>query len=268
MGRSAAFFDLDKTILATASSAALTSRFVQAGLATRRNAIRSAYAQLAYQFGQATAGQTERLGSAMGRTATGWDVGLVGATTQTALDKVIAPQVFAGAAQLMAAHQACDTDVVICTAAAEEVAQPIAAMLGANHLLATKMEIEDGRYTGQIALFNYGPAKAVAMRELARQQDYDLASSFAYSDSITDLPMLEAVGHAVVVNPSATLKAEARTRGWPVMRFVTPRPIKWRWVWTGLAWAGGVLTSAALTWLAIWWTGGGGRPRVPPPDAA
>jgi len=255
MGRSAAFFDLDKTILATASSAALTGRFVRAGLATRRGALRTAYAHLAYQFGQATAGQTERLGSAMGRTATGWDVGLVGTTTQTALDKVIAPQVFAGAAQLMTAHQTCGTDVVICTAAAQEVAEPIAAMLGANHLLATKMEITEGRYTGQIAQFNYGPAKAVAMRELASSQGYDLSTSFAYSDSITDLPMLEAVGHPVVVNPSTALRQAAQSRGWPVMRFATPTPIKRRWAWTSAAWAGAVLVPTALVWLALWWAG-------------
>jgi len=255
MSRSAAFFDLDKTILATASSAALTGRFVRAGLATRRNALRSAYARLAYQFGQATAGQTERLGSAMGRTATGWDVGLVGSTTQTALDKVIAPQVFAGATQLMEAHHTAGTEVVICTAAAQEVAQPIADMLGANHLLATTMEIKDGCYTGRIAQFNYGPAKAEAMRRLADSQGYDLAASFAYSDSITDLPMLEAVGHPVVVNPSTALRLEAEKRGWAVMRFATPRPIKRRWAWTGAAWVGAMLAPAALTWLAVWWTG-------------
>jgi len=255
MGRSAAFFDLDKTILATASAAALTGRFVRAGLATRRNALRSAYAQLAYQFGQATAGQTERLGSAMGRTATGWDVDLVGSTTQTALDKVIAPQVFAGATQLIEAHHAAGTDVVICTAAAHEVAQPIAAMLGADHLLATAMEIEDDRYTGQIAQFNYGPAKAEAMHQLADSQGYDLATCFAYSDSITDLPMLEAVGHPVVVNPSTALRLEAERRGWPVMRFATPAPTKRRWAWQGAAWAGAVVAPAVLTWLAHRWTG-------------
>ena len=249
----AAFFDLDKTILATASSAALTGRFVRVGLATRWGVLRSTFAQLAYQYGHSTAQQTERLSGIMSALTAGWEANLVDSTTRTALEKVIAPQVFAGAASLMAAHKQCGAAVVICTAAAREVAQPIADMLGADHLLATEMEVEDGHYTGQIALFNYGQAKADAMQQLAEEQGFDLSASFAYSDSITDLPMLEAVGHAAVVNPSAALRAHAEERGWATIRFATPGPIRRRRVFSGAAGTGALLVPAAGTWLTLWW---------------
>ncbi|MCL2803878.1 MAG: HAD-IB family hydrolase [Micrococcales bacterium] len=251
--KAAAFFDLDKTILATASSAALTRPFMRAGLANKRSVARSAYAQAAYQLGNSTADQTDRLRTVLGEMVIGWESQLVVATTTAALDKVIAPQVFTGAAQLISHHRQAGLDIVICTAAAKEVAEPIATMLGAGHVLATEMEADQGRFTGQIAYFNYGPAKAQAMSELALQQGYDLAACYAYSDSITDLPMLRAVGHAVVVNPSKELRHIAEEAGWEVARFSTPRPIQRRRLRLGLVWAASLVATAvaagAVTWI-------------------
>jgi len=88
--------------------------------------------------------------------------------------------------------------------------------------MATRMVVEDGKYTGDIAFYCYGEGKAQAIRELAAREGYLLEHSYAYSDSITDLPMLDLVGHATAVNPDRALRKEATTRGWPVLTFSKP----------------------------------------------
>jgi phosphoserine phosphatase len=88
------------------------------------------------------------------------------------------------------------------------------------------MVVEDGKYTGDIAFYAYGPGKAVAMREVAAEHGYDLAASYAYSDSFTDLPMLELVGHPTAVNPDKALRRIAVERGWPIREF--RRPVRMR----------------------------------------
>jgi phosphoserine phosphatase len=90
------------------------------------------------------------------------------------------------------------------------------------------MQVDDGRYTGVISRYLYGEAKADAIRELATSQGYDLTRSYAYSDSITDLPMLEAVGHPYAVNPDRALRREAAARGWPVLVFSRPVALRRR----------------------------------------
>jgi HAD superfamily hydrolase (TIGR01490 family) len=225
-GRAAAFFDLDKTVIATSSTSALTGLLLREGITTRRAVLRSVYAQASYQFGRANATQTERLRDVLGRLVVGWDPMAVSTAAVMALDELIAPQVFVEAAELIAEHKLAGRDVVIVSASGKEVVEPIATMLGADHCLATRMEVSEGRYTGSVAFFNYGPAKVEAIMELAQREGYDLETSFAYSDSITDIPMLEAVGHAAVVNPSRALRDQAEVRGWDVVRFATPPPIR------------------------------------------
>ena len=84
-------------------------------------------------------------------------------------------------------------------------------------------EVDDeGRYTGRMAFYAYGPDKAEAMVELAARTGIDLAASTAYSDSATDLPMLEAVGHPVAVNPDRALAKVAREREWEMRQFTKP----------------------------------------------
>jgi phosphoserine phosphatase len=119
-------------------------------------------------------------------------------------------------------------------------------------VIATRSEVgEDGRYTGTIELYAYGPAKAEAMVEMARSEDIDLSASYAYSDSMTDVPMLEAVGHPVVVNPDAELAAMAVERGWEIRQFESAVTLRDRMptkTISGVAVAGGV---AAVTYWAI-----------------
>ena len=99
-------------------------------------------------------------------------------------------------------------------------------MLGVYRVVATKMVVEDGKYTGDIAFYAYGSGKAIAMRELAQEQGYDLDASYAYSDSFTDLPMLEVVGHPTAVNPDKALRKVATEKGWPIREF--RRPVRMR----------------------------------------
>ena len=220
--RAAAFFDLDKTIIATSSATAFSRPFFAGGLITRRDVLRTAYAQFLFLVGGADADQTERLRAHLSAMVAGWDVAQVSSIVSETLHLHIEPSVYAEAVALIDEHHAAGRDVVIVSASGAEVVEPIAALLGADHVIATRMQIVDGRYTGEIAFYAYGENKAKAVRELAQERGYDLSASYAYSDSSTDVPMLEAVGNATVVNPDRTLRRVAAERGWEVVRFVRP----------------------------------------------
>ena len=220
--RAAAFFDLDKTIIATSSATAFSRPFLAGGLLTRRAILRSAYAQLLYLVGGADAGQTERLRAQLSRTVTGWDVTQVSEIVERTLHESIDAAVYAEAVALIEEHHAAGHDVVIVSASGSDVVRPIAALLGADHVIASHMQVVDGRYTGEITFYAYGENKAVAIRELAGRLEYDLGASYAYSDSITDAPMLAAVGHAFAVNPDRGLRRMAVEEGWGVLTFDRP----------------------------------------------
>jgi phosphoserine phosphatase len=108
------------------------------------------------------------------------------------------------------------------SASGEEIVAPIARALGATHAMATRMVVEDGKYTGEVAFYCYGEGKVEAIKELAAREGYALEHCYAYSDSITDLPMLEAVGHPTAVNPDRALRKEAAARDWPTQTFSRP----------------------------------------------
>lgn len=226
--RVAAFFDLDKTIIATSSATAFSRPFYAGGLITRRDVLRTAYAQFLFLVGGADEDQTERLRAHLSAMVAGWDVAQVSQIVAETLHLHIEPTVFAEALALIEEHHAAGHDVVIVSASGAEVVEPIAALLGADHVIASRMEVADGRYTGAIDFYAYGPHKATAIGELAAREGYDLAASHAYSDSITDVPMLEAVGSAAVVNPDRALRRLAGERGWDVLRFERPVTLRSR----------------------------------------
>ena len=101
-------------------------------------------------------------------------------------------------------------------------------MLGVDHVIATTLVVKDGRYTGEVDFYAYGPNKADAMEELAAERGYDLAESFAYSDSETDAPMLDAVGHPFAVNPDKALRRIAEEKDWPILTFARPVALRRR----------------------------------------
>jgi HAD superfamily hydrolase (TIGR01490 family) len=220
--RSAAFFDLDKTVIARSSTLAFSRPFYAGGLISRSAMLRSAYAHFFYQASGADHDQMERMRQYLSRMVTGWDVQQVRDIVATTLAELIAPLVYEEATALIAEHHAAGRDVVIVSASGAEVVEPIGAMLGADHVVATRMGIHEGKYSGEIEYYAYGENKGTALQTMAEEFGYRLDDCFAYTDSVTDLPMLEAVGHPHAVNPDKALRREATARGWPILDFSRP----------------------------------------------
>ncbi|HET6742860.1 MAG TPA: HAD-IB family hydrolase [Kribbella sp.] len=220
--RSAAFFDLDKTILARSSTLAFSRPFYAGGLINRRTVLRSAYAQFVYLLGGADHDQMERMREYISAMCTGWDVSTVQAIVADTLDHIVRPMIHREAIELIEQHHRAGRDVVIVSSSGAEVVEPIGELLGADRVIATRMVVADGKYTGEIAEYAYGPHKVTAIEALAAAEGYDLATSYGYSDSITDEPLLAAVGHPYAVNPDKALRRIAIERGWPVLEFAEP----------------------------------------------
>ena len=222
----AAFFDLDKTIIARSSSFVFSKPFQAGGLISRRAMLRSAYAQFVYLVGGADHDQMEKMRQFMSQLTAGWDVATVREIVAETLHHVVDPIVYEEAVSLIEEHRLAGRDVVIVSTSGTEVVEPIGEMLGADHVIATRLEIVDGHYTGEIDYYAYAEEKAHAITELAETNGYDLSACYAYSDSVTDVPMLSAVGHPYAVNPDRALRKEAATRGWPVSPSSASHPIR------------------------------------------
>jgi HAD superfamily hydrolase (TIGR01490 family) len=224
----AAFFDLDKTIIAKSSTLAFSKSFQAGGLISRRAMLRSAYAQFVYLVGGADHDQMEKMRAFMSQLSAGWDVATVREIVADTIHNIVDPLVYDEAVSLIEEHRLAGRDIVIVSTSGAEVVGPIGEMLGADKVVATRMVIEDGRYTGAIEYYAYAEEKARAIRELADVAGYDLDHSFAYSDSVTDVHMLEAVGHPHAVNPDRELRRIAASRGWPVLVFNKPVALRSR----------------------------------------
>ncbi len=226
--RSAAFFDLDKTVIAKSSALAFGRPFYRDGLITRRDVVKSAYAQLVFRLGGADEQQMARIRDRLAQLCQGWRVDQVNQIVTETLHELINPYVYAEAAALIDEHNAAGRDVIVVSSSGEEMVRPIAQLLGIDDVIATRMVVADGRYTGEVAYYAAGPTKADAVRELADARGYDLAACYAYSDSISDLPLLETVGSPTVVNPDRALRRVAADRTWPVLEFRNPVPLSRR----------------------------------------
>ncbi len=220
--RAAAFFDLDKTILAKSSSFVFARPFYKEGLIGRSDVIRSAYAQFVYLASGADHQQMETMREYMSKLVSGWDVEKVQTIVGETLDEIVDPIVFEEAVELMREHQEAGRDVIIISSSGTEIVEPIGARLGADLAIGTQVAVEEGQYTGDILFYAYGEGKADAMRSLAEERGYDLSASYAYSDSHTDLPMLDLVGNPVAVNPDDELRRIAVEREWPIRDFAKP----------------------------------------------
>lgn len=224
----AAFFDLDKTIIAGSSALAFSRPFRRHGLITRRAALRSGYTQLLLVLSGADADTMDLLRRRITALCAGWEVAQINAIVAETLHEIVAPLVYAEATELIAEHRANGDEIVVLSASGLEVVEPIAALVGADRCTATRMGVVDGRYSGVVDYYCYGEHKAQAARDIAAERGYRLADCRAYSDSITDLPLLEAVGHPTAVNPDRALRREALRRGWPVLTFVDPVVLRFR----------------------------------------
>ncbi|APE22432.1 MULTISPECIES: HAD family hydrolase [Streptomyces] len=227
--RTAAFFDLDKTVIAKSSTLTFSKSFYRGGLISRRAALRTAYIQFVFLAGGADHDQMERMREYLSALCKGWNVAQVKELVAETLHDLIDPIIYDEAASLIEGHHAAGRDVVIVSTSGAEVVEPIGEMLGADRVVATRMVVgEDGCFTGEVEYYAYGPTKADAVRELAASEGYDLSRCYAYSDSATDIPMLEAVGHPYAVNPDRALRREAVAREWPVLAFEKPVRLKQR----------------------------------------
>jgi HAD superfamily hydrolase (TIGR01490 family) len=215
-----AFFDLDKTIIAKSSTLAFTRPMFKAGLLSGSTLAKAGIAQAYYQAFGADHDQLERMREELSAMTRGWDRAEIEALVTETVDEVVTPLVYAEALAVMEDHRGAGRRVVVISASPEEIVRPLCRYLGIDDIIATRAAVDDdGRYTGELELYAYGAGKAEAIRALAEAEDLDLEASYAYSDSITDLPMLEAVGHPVAVNPDPQLRLVAEERGWPIRRF-------------------------------------------------
>ncbi|MFI5966973.1 HAD family hydrolase [Streptomyces asoensis] len=227
--RTAAFFDLDKTVIAKSSTLTFSKSFYQGGLINRRAALRTAYAQFVFLVGGMDHDQMERTREYLSSLVRGWNVRQVKEIVAETLHDLIDPLIYDEAASLIEEHHTAGRDVVIVSTSGAEVVEPIGELLGADRVVATRMVVgEDGCFTGEVEYYAYGPTKAEAIKELAESEGYDLARCYAYSDSATDLPMLETVGNPHAVNPDRALRREAVARGWPILDFHRPVRLKQR----------------------------------------
>lgn len=253
--RTAAYFDLDKTILATSAAMALGEPMRRSGLVTRTAVARSVIAQLPYLLKGANTEQTTRIMERLALMSAGVSQRELSQVVEQALATAIEPACYAEALDLIAAHQQAGHDVVVVSASSLEIVAPVARMVGANRAVATLMEVDDaGAFTGRIERALLHEQKVAALEEDAAAHGIDLARSWAYSDSVTDEPMLRAVGHPVAVNPDRDLRRMAIAENWPVRdfarpmrlrRFPAPAPA------SSLLMAGMLLGVAALTGWAV-----------------
>jgi HAD superfamily hydrolase (TIGR01490 family) len=153
----------------------------------------------------------------------GWPADRVTEIVTEHLKDLILPYVYAEAWALLSDHRSAGHDVIIVSTSGHEVVAPIGALLGVESVIATRMRIANGHYTGEMECYAYGEEKAVQVRRLAAERGYSLPDSYAYSDSVTDLPLLELVGHPRAVNPDRALRRIATVRGWPVLSFSSVR---------------------------------------------
>lgn len=218
-----AFFDLDKTIIAKSSTLAFARPLHRAGLLRRRTLLRAATAQAAYRMAGADQEKLDQLRDRLVSLTKGIEAARIRELVEETIEEVLTPLVYEEALDLMDEHRLAGREVVIMSISPEEVARPLAAHLGVDHVIATRATVdEEGCYAGELAFYASGTAKAEAIRRLAGEWRIDLDRCYAYSDSVTDLPMLEAVGHPVAVNPDRALREVATERGWPVAEFDSP----------------------------------------------
>ena len=217
--RGAAFFDLDRTLIAGSSAFQFGRAAYRAGLMSRRDLATDAWENLRFRLRGSTDAATDRLRERVGQTLEGVRVRDLQRLAPDVLAGVL-PRLYPKMLAIAYAHQDAGRPIFICTAASQEMAELMAIVLTFDGAVGSVSEVVGGHYTGKAGgPFTYREGKAEAIRELAEREDIDLSVSWAYSDSESDLPMLRLVGHPVAVNPDTELGRVARAEGWEIMRF-------------------------------------------------
>jgi HAD superfamily hydrolase (TIGR01490 family) len=213
----AAFFDLDKTLMAGSSGIHFARAAYETGMISRRRLARDVCENLRFRLRGSTDERADDVRERVGKMIAGVRVRDLERLSPRVLSGVL-PRLYPQMLARAYAHQDAGEHVYILTAASQEMADLLARVLAFDGGLGSRSEVIDGRYTGRPAgPFNYREGKVLSMRAIAEQEGIDLAASYAYSDSESDLPMLRAVRHAVVVNPDRTLRRIACEEGWEVI---------------------------------------------------
>ncbi len=218
-GHGAAFFDLDKTLMQGSSGFQFARAVREAGMMSRRQLVSDGIANLRFRLRGATDEESEAIRIRIATSLEGVRVRDLERLGVRVMQRIL-PRLYPQMLTIAYAHQDAGRPAYIVTAASQDMASVLAKVMSFDGALgSTLSEVQDGVYTGRpTGAFLYGPAKAVAIQELARTKGFDLSASYAYSDSVSDAPMLRSVGHAVVVNPDADLEALARVEGWEILR--------------------------------------------------
>jgi HAD superfamily hydrolase (TIGR01490 family) len=218
-GPSAAFFDLDRTLIAGSSAYIVAAAARRAGLLGTRQIAADSWSALTFKLRGASDDKTNAvrdriLGAVRGMRQD--DLVALNADVLPRLLDKIRPE----ARRLIDLHRHAGRATYIVSASPVEIVEPLATTLGMTGGIGTRSIVVDGAYTGDLdGPFCYGRGKVEAIERLARWEGLDLAQCYAYSDSASDLPMLDAVGHAVAVNPDGQLERHARQHGWPIVHF-------------------------------------------------
>jgi HAD superfamily hydrolase (TIGR01490 family) len=216
-GTAAVFFDLDRTLIAGSSAYEFGRAAFKAGIISRRQLARDAWENILFRLRGSTDASTDALKLRIGAALRDVRVRDLQRLAPAVLAGVL-PRLYPQMLEIAYRHQDEGRPIFICTAASQEMADLMALVLTFDGAVGSVSEVVNGRYTGREGgPFTYREGKAQAIRELAEREGIDLAESWAYSDSESDLPMLRLVGHPVVVNPDKELRRVAAQEGWDVI---------------------------------------------------
>jgi HAD superfamily hydrolase (TIGR01490 family) len=216
--RGAAFFDLDRTLIRRSSMLALAPSLRRHGLIGWGSLARATAWHAIYLVRGVSSRQLAQAADQTFRLMKGWPVDELQRLINEEIEP-LAALAFPDAITRMRAHQARGEQAIVVSASLIELVEPLAQRLGLDGAIASRAETRDGKFTGRVDTFLHGQAKADAVRSYAAAHDIDLSASSAYTDSRSDIQLLEAVGHPYAVNPDRALAMAASARGWPVLHF-------------------------------------------------
>jgi HAD superfamily hydrolase (TIGR01490 family) len=218
--RPAAFFDIDKTLISQSATLALAPAFRRAGLISNRQLLRSMLWHMAYRSRGATLADLERAAHRGMAAMKGWRPDQISQIVQSELAVTLLPLAYRDALAVIDRHRRQGDALIAISGSLAEIVEPLALGLGLDGGIGSRAEVGvDGRFTGRPAMICFGRTKLRSIELAADRLDLDLKASSAYSDSYSDLAMLERVGRPYAVNPDLELAAAAADRGWPVLRF-------------------------------------------------
>jgi HAD superfamily hydrolase (TIGR01490 family) len=219
---SAAFFDLDRTLMAGSSAYYFGKASYREGLRPLHQLVADALHAAVFKLFGASDEKSAQLRDRILESVKGQRAEQFRAMAPGVVEELL-PRIRPEAQALLDMHAAAGRDVYIVSASPIEIVGELARALDITGALATVSEIHDGVYTGRLeGPFCYGEGKAVVMRKLMADRGYDADRCYAYSDSASDLPMMQLVGNPVAVNPDRGMMAVAHRRGWPVVEFNRP----------------------------------------------